>query len=58
MAKLVEENITITISKILKNRDASGDTEEFFTNAVLDQLESIIPELVNDPSIIVEVTRK
>lgn len=52
MAEIVQKTITINLSKLVK----SNSNEDIKTSDLTDNLEVLVAELINDPSIIVEVT--
>lgn len=54
MAKIVEEQVTITLSRIAKAADAES-TASAVTDEMLATIEAVVQELVGD-SIVVEVS--
>jgi hypothetical protein len=57
MAKIVQQTISITVSKLVKNdqEDESALTEEQLI-AVVQSLPSVVEQLIDDTSAVVEVT--
>lgn len=53
MAQIVQKTLTISLSKLVKTSDADSDID---TSSLNENLEVLVAELINDPSIIVEVT--
>lgn len=52
MAKIVEQHITIKISKLAK--DESSEKLEAVNGAVITDLLGVLEQLINDPSCIIE----
>lgn len=52
MAHIHEENIIITVSKLVKGNETTAQT---VSPDVLSALEAVVSELVGDPSVVVEV---
>lgn len=55
MAKVVEENLVITVSKLIPNN--SEIEADFLKNDQLEQIQEVITELIDDSSLIVEVNK-
>jgi hypothetical protein len=55
MAHVQSQTVTITVSKLVKDT-LNNDTESFVTDDIASALESVVEELLNDKSLIVEVT--
>lgn len=54
MAKIHRQTLVVEMSKLLKDSNESGP---FLTDEVVEAMESIIEELVADPSVVVEVVK-
>ncbi len=52
MAKLIEQTISITVSKLIKDKDKVG---VIFDAESIEALESVVAELVGDDSVLIEV---
>ena len=53
MAKVVEENVVIRLSKLVKDDDAVLDG--IITDTIKDTLEEATAQLVNNPLVVVEI---
>lgn len=53
MAKISEQFVIIKMSKLFKNE--SEATASFVSNNVLESLSTIVEEMINDDSVVVEV---
>lgn len=58
MAQVLEETITVTISRLVRNQDQSQQvlTDEQLV-ALLDTLPSVVEQVLDDSSLIVEANR-
>lgn len=52
MAKLVETTMTIKLSRLIRD---SEEGKPFIDESTIAQLEEVISELVNDPSVLIEI---
>ena len=61
MAKLISESMTITASVMVRGQeDDDNKKEQMLSNEVLDQLETILQELLaanGDQNVLIEITR-
>ena len=61
MAKLISESMTITASVMVRgHEDDDNKKEQMLSNEVLDQLETILQELLaanGDQNVLIEITR-
>lgn len=55
MAKILDENITITLSTILRDND--NDPHEMISDDQLETLQAAVEGLLEDATILVEVSR-
>ena len=57
MAHVQSQTVTITVSKLVKEVFADG-YEPYISDEMASALESVVEELLNDKSFVVEVTSK
>jgi len=55
MAKIYEESITIKLS-VLEKDNTIADRQSLVTDDITSALESVVEELLNDKSVVVEVS--
>ena len=53
MAKVIEENVVIRLSKLIKDDDNENDN--IVTDSIKDTLEEATAQLVNNPLVVVEI---
>ena len=56
MAHIQSQSVTITVSKLVKEVFADG-VEPYITDEIATALESVVEELLNDKTLIVEITK-
>ena len=56
MAHIQSQTVTITVSKLVKELFEDGN-EPYITDDIASALESVVEELLNDKSLVVEVTK-
>lgn len=57
MAHIHNDHIIIKVSKLVKGEHDECAETETFSNEVCESLESVVAELLNDPTLVIEVTR-
>ena len=57
MAHIHDDHIIIKISKLVKGNHEECDDSLPISNEVCESLESVVAELLNDDSLVIEVTR-
>ena len=55
MAHIHTSTATIKVSRLIKGDHEDCDSELVFDSALLSQIDSVVCELLNDPSLIIEV---
>ena len=53
MARVIEENVVIRFSKLIKDDDTENDN--IITDSIRDTLEEVTAQLVDNPLVVVEV---
>ena len=54
MAKMIEETVIVTVSKLVKD---NTEEQEMLPNDVLAAMEAVVAELIQDDSVLIEITR-
>lgn len=57
MAHIHDDHIIIKVSKLVKGDHENCDAAQTFSDDVCESLESVVAELLNDETLVVEVTR-